>query len=111
MKLPVIAGLRLEAARLRDAAAENELRASACGKDPRSAHEAGEAAARQRREAEKCSQMADADAGLIAKIIEIQNELEGGVLSSGLRNLALRDLQSAEAWLRREIGDPADGKN
>jgi hypothetical protein len=59
-------------------------------------------------EAAELEQIAQADAEMIAQISILQNYLAASPKQSALRTLALRDLQSAEAWLRREIGDPSE---
>jgi hypothetical protein len=73
--------------------------------DPHISHDAGVKAGQLEKDAERYQAQARADVALINAIELLVHDLETSSFKSALRTLALRALQSASDWLRRELGD------
>lgn len=101
----MLKGLHSQIAQKLSTAKRQKRKAAAVETDPRIAHEAGADADKLEAEAKKLAAMARADEALLPSIELLIHDLETSTHKSAYRTLAMRDLQSASNWLRRELGD------
>ncbi len=98
-------GLLYKAAQLREQAERDEVVKRSQRKCPRIAHEAGDSAIRNRRQADVCEKVAGELVDLVARIEEICECLPPDDKLGAHVILARRDLENASMRLQREIGD------
>jgi predicted RNase H-like nuclease (RuvC/YqgF family) len=106
MKLPPIHGLLREIALKAKSAGAQARKAQKTTTDPRTAHECSITAEELARDVSDLTKISGEDRDMIIQIEATAEFLRLSKFKSALRTLALRDLESASARLRRELGDP-----
>lgn len=101
----MIKGLHMMIAQKLTTAKWQKQKAAAVDTDPRIAHEAGVDADKLEAEAANLAAMARSNEAMVTAIESLILRLENSTHKSAYRTLAMRDLQSASNWLRRELGD------
>jgi len=107
MKLPPIHGLLREIALKAHSAGAQARKAQKPSTDPRIAHECSITAHELARDVSDLTKISSEDRDMIIQIEATAEFLRLSKFKSPLRTLAMRDLESAAANLRRELGDPA----
>lgn len=101
----MLKGLHSQIAQKLTTAKWQKQKAAAVDTDPRIAHDAEVDAEKLKAEAANLAAMARSDEAMVPAIESLIIRLENSTHKSAYRTLAMRDLQSASNWLRRELGD------
>lgn len=92
----------------RQSAEWNRAKAAAQHKDPRDAYEAEVHAKHLDAEADQLERIGRSDKALILNLELLIHDLTTSTDKTAYRALALRDIESASSWLRRELGYQED---